>query len=157
VVVELMDFACYFCRLQHVRLAEVMAPHRARLTVHRKYVPVAAHGIGRLAARAAVCAEAAGKGEQMVDLLVRAPVGEMRPQDYERLARSLDLDGDAFRACLGDPQTDARIERDIAFFRQLGGGGVPQLWIGEQELRGLSPEHVLAETLAEALRRAEGG
>ncbi len=151
VVVEFVDFECPFCRALHKRLSGVLEPHRGSVVVVRKHVPLRQHPSARGAARAAICAELQGQAEAMADALVAAPVWELGTANYQTMATALSLDRAVFDDCLEGAQSAARIDRDIALFKQIGGRGVPQLWIGNALFNGASSAEQLQQALDIAL------
>ncbi len=153
-VVDFADFECPFCRRTHAALAPVVEASKGRVRVVRKQVPlVRIHRYSLDAARAACCAESLGKGDAMADALFTAPVEELTPEGCARLAASLGLDRQAFRACVDDPKTDARIDADITAFRAAKGHGLPTLWIDGEKLEGMQSEESLKSAILGAIAR----
>jgi protein-disulfide isomerase len=150
-VVEYVDFECPFCRRLDAVLAPIVAKQRGRVRVVRKHVPlVTIHPHAAAAARAAVCAEAQGKGDAMADALFRAPPSAMTDEGNGLLANELGLDGPAFRACLADARTAQRLAADTKEFDAIGGEGVPLVFVGRERFEGLQ-EEVTLDALARAL------
>ncbi len=90
----------------------------------------------------------------MADALFSSPVSELTRDGCERLATSVGLELGRYRACIDDPATDARIERDRAVFKEAGGFALPTIWIGDQQLVGAQTAGALATALERALARA---
>ncbi len=151
VVVEFVDFECPFCRALHQRLSAVLEPHHKSVVVVRKHVPLPQHPAARGAARAAICGEKLGKADAIADAIATAPVWELGTASYRAMATALGLDRAAFDSCLGAAETNARIDDDIALFKQMGGRSVPQLWIGDAHFRGVAAAEQLQQALDEAL------
>jgi protein-disulfide isomerase/uncharacterized membrane protein len=150
-VVDFADFECPFCRMSHEAIAPVLESNRSRIRLVRKQVPLTRiHPHALDAARAACCGEALGKGDAMADALFRAPVEDLTTEGCEKIAVSLGLQADAFRACVIDPKTGAQIDADIATFRAARGHGLPTLWIDGQKLEGRQSAETLQEALAGA-------
>lgn len=150
-VVDFVDFQCPFCRQTHKDLAPLVAAHAAEVRVVRKHVPLAMHVLARDAARAACCAEPFGKGDDMADALVAAPLSELTPDGCAGLGARLGLDAAALRACMSDPATDARIDADRELFLSVGGEGLPTLWIGTEKIEGAQGPEVLRRALDRAI------
>jgi protein-disulfide isomerase len=153
-VVEFIDFQCEFCRRTHQALAPLVNVRRDKIRLVRKHVPLSRHQNALPAALAALCAEAQGKGDEMADLLVSAPVSRLRSEGCEDIAVEIGLDIDRFRTCVTDPNTAERVRADDALFDAVGGGGVPLLFIGATRLTGLQNEEVLERALDEAISKA---
>jgi protein-disulfide isomerase len=152
-VIEYVDFECPFCRRLDAALAPVLAKYPGRVRIVRKHVPLTKiHPHADAAARAAVCAEAQGKGDVMADALFRAPPLALTDEGDEALAAQLGLDAAAFHVCLADASTARRIATDGGEFDAIGGEGVPLLFVGRERLEGLQHE----ATLEAAIRRALG-
>lgn len=150
-IVDFVDFQCPFCRQTHKDLAPLLVAHAAEVRVVRKHVPLAMHAFARDAARAACCAEQRGKGDEMADAIVEAPLSELTPDGCAGLGARLGLDPGALRACMSDPATDARIDADRALFQAVGGQGLPTLWIGTQKIEGAQGPEVLGRALDRAI------
>lgn len=152
-VVDFIDFECPFCRATHKEMQPVLASYKDRVRVVRKQVPLRMHPHATDAARAACCGELLGKGEEMADALVEAPPTELTPEGCEKIAEKLGLDVSRFRACVKDPETDARIRADGEMFRAAQGRGLPMLYVGEQRLVGEQDKESLKAAFDEAAAR----
>lgn len=151
-VVDFVDFECPFCRMTHAELAPVLEGRKAKVRVARKHVPLRMHPHALDAAKAACCGEALGKGDEMADALFAAPPDQLTPEGCEALARAQGIDVDRFRACMGDPATVSRIEKDKEAFRASKGHGLPTIWIDGTKLEGAQDRETLESTLDEAIR-----
>lgn len=152
-VVDFVDFECPFCRMTHALFAPLLAAHRDRVRCVRRQVPLRSHPHAQDAARAAYCGETLGKGDQIADALFSAPVEDLTPQGCEKIAQSLGVPLDSYRACVADPKTDERIDADRAEFKAAGGYALPTIWIDQRKLVGAQPEEALAGALDAALAR----
>jgi predicted DsbA family dithiol-disulfide isomerase len=153
-VVDFVDFECPFCRMTHAEFQPMVEAHRERIRLVRIQVPLRSHSHALDAAHAACCGERFGKGEAMADALFSAPVEELTPEGCERIAASIGLPLELYRACVTDPATGARIEKDRAMFKAADGYALPTIWIGERQFVGAQPSEVLSAALHEALVRA---
>jgi uncharacterized membrane protein/predicted DsbA family dithiol-disulfide isomerase len=153
-VVDFVDFECPFCRMTHAELQPILDSHRDRVRVVRRQVPLRMHPHALDAARAACCGEALGKGEAMANALFTAPVEQLTREGCEKLAQTVGLSLDPYRACVADPKTDARIESDRTVFKQAGGYALPTIWIDGQQLVGAQPRAALEKVIGDALARA---
>jgi protein-disulfide isomerase len=153
-VVDFVDFECPFCRMTHEVFAPLLEERKDRVRVVRKQVPLRMHAHAMDAARAACCAEQLGHGDAMADALFKAPVAELTPDGCEKLASSFGMSLDAFRTCVADPATDARIKSDTEEFKAAKAHGLPTIWIGDQKIEGAQPVETLREALDDALAHA---
>ena len=156
-VVDFVDFECPFCRMTHAELEPLIEAHRDRLRLVRRQVPLKMHPHALDAARAACCGDSLGKGEAMANALFSAPVEELTPEGCERIAQSVGLLPEPYRACVADPATDRRIDDDRAEFRAARGFALPTLWIDGQELVGAQSGPALEKVIQDALARASTG
>lgn len=147
-VVEMTDFQCPFCRRLHPVMVEAMRAHGDRVHFVRLNMPLRSHPQARGAARAFVCADRQGKGEEMADALFAAR--ELSPEHCEKLAEGLGLSMPTFRACVSDSATDAKIDADAARVTASGFQGLPTVWIGNERLMGLQPSGKVFEAFARA-------
>jgi uncharacterized membrane protein/protein-disulfide isomerase len=152
-VVDFVDFECPFCRMTHALFAPLVAAHKDRVRCVRRQVPLHSHPHAQDAARAACCGETLGKGDAIADALFSAPVEELTPEGCEKVAQSVGLPLDPYRACVADPKTDERIEADRAEFKAAGGYALPTIWIDQRRLVGAQPQESLAAALDAALAR----
>ena len=152
-VVDFVDFECPFCRMVQAELAPVLESHRGKIHLVRRQVPLTMHAHARDAARAACCAQRLGQGDAMADALFAADVDELTPEGCEKIAASLGLPLDPYRACIASPATDASIDADKAEFKAAGGYALPTLWIGQTPVIGAQPREELAKGVHEALAK----
>ncbi len=153
-VIDFVDFECPFCRMTHEGFAPVLERHKGRVRVIRKQVPLTRiHPRSMDAALAACCGEKLGKGAEMAEALFSTPPDDLTREGCEKLATKLSLPPAEFRSCFDDPSTRARVDREIAEFKEAGGRGLPTIWIGAERFVGAQdPAHLEA-----AIRRASGG
>lgn len=150
-VVFFTDFQCPFCRRTHAALAPLVAERQGRVRVVTRHVPLNMHPDARTAARAAVCTETLVAHDAVVDALYRAP--DLGEAACEEIAVEHGADREAFKTCVADPSTDARIDRDTAMFRALGGDGVPMMYVDRTLLDGGQSRRSLETAIDAALRR----
>jgi predicted DsbA family dithiol-disulfide isomerase len=106
-------------------------------------------------------AEAAGVGEAYHRAVFRAywqqaaDIGDL--ETLAALAAGVGLDGEAFRAALGDPAHIAAVDADIAQAHAYGLSGVPALVFADRYLvSGAQPYPVLKEVTAQVRAELEG-
>jgi protein-disulfide isomerase len=150
-VISFTDFQCPFCRRTHAALAPLVAQHHGRVRVVLRHVPLNMHPDARTAARAAVCTESLPTAEAVADALYQSP--DLGEAACETIAVERGADREAFKRCVAAPATDARLDRDTAMFRGLGGDGVPMLYVDGTLLDGAQSGRSLKAAIDEALRR----
>jgi predicted DsbA family dithiol-disulfide isomerase/uncharacterized membrane protein len=151
-VVDFADFECPYCRRTHAALAPLLESRRDKVRVARKHVPLRMHPHAMDAAKAACCGEALGKTDEMADALFQAKPDELTPEGCEAIAKKLGLDVDRFRACVGDPATLARIEKDREAYRAAKAHGLPTIWVDGTVLPGQQDAETLRGALDDAIR-----
>ena len=154
--VDFVDFECPYCRETHAEIAPIVFARRDHMRIVRKNVPLTRiHPHAMDAARAACCGETLGKGDAMADALFTAPVEELTPEGCAKIARSLGLDEQAFRACLTAAKTEARIKADSDDFKATHGHGLPTLWVDEERLEGAQEGAAVEKAIDRAIARKQ--
>jgi protein-disulfide isomerase/uncharacterized membrane protein len=152
-VVEFADYECPFCRLLHFRLKALFKEYGDRVNFVRLNLPLQSHEHARDAARAGLCAEDQGRGEQMADVLFAAE--DLRPAANREAAKKLGLDLAKFDACVASPETDQRIDAQAQILRDAGFEGLPTTFVGGVKIVGAQKDEVFRDALARA-GRGEG-
>jgi protein-disulfide isomerase/uncharacterized membrane protein len=150
-VVEFADFQCPACRRFHGILKTALKPHGDKVHFVRLNKPLSSHIYAQDAARAAICGEAQGKLEATTDALFQAP--DLSPSGIDQVAEKVGLDAKAFEACMLDPATNARVDRESALLEPPELEGLPTTYIGGKRLLGVRT----AEEVEDALQRAARG
>lgn len=150
-VIEFADFECPFCRRLHAILDPLVDEAGDRVHLVRLQRPLSQHIYAEHAARAALCAEAQGRGEAMADRLFSEKL------DHDKIgsiAEQLRLDPGAFDACMGSEQTTRELERHVALLPDEEFVGLPTLYVGTQRFIGVPSEAALRDAFARAARPA---
>lgn len=151
-IVELSDFECPFCRVQHHALAPAMDRYGDRIHFVRITVALPTHPHSRSASCAYVCARDQAKGEPMADELFSASdlsAGAMTVIAGRLAAQGLNRD--EFSRCMADPRTDKRVtEEYVKANDEIGFRGLPTIWIGSQMLEGSRTTEELSQAIARA-------
>ena len=149
-VIDFVDYECPFCRMTQLELEPVLAGYSGKVHLARKNVPLRMHAHAMDAAKAACCAELLGKGDAMAAALFKSE--DLTPEGCETLATASGLSLDAFRACVKDPVTEAKIRTDIDTFKAAKGHGLPTIYVGTQKLEGAQDQASLRAAFDSALR-----
>ncbi len=150
-VSEFLDFECPFCRSLYATMKPILAHAGDRVHVTRHHVPLAMHVHAAKAARAAVCAEVAGRGDAMADLLMTTPLASLADDDYVTLAEKIGVPRDGFMTCVNADSTTQRLVSDTKLYRELGARGLPLVSIGGELLEGDQDPPVVQKALDEAM------
>lgn len=143
-IVEFSDYQCSYCRRFH---AEVLPALRkayidtGKVQLIFKDYPLSMHREALPAALAGRCAAAQGKFWSMNELLF-ANQERLAGALYPKLAATLALDVEAFKACLQDPALTVAIQRDQQQALDLGVNATPGFLIGRGLPEGLRIERV---------------
>jgi protein-disulfide isomerase len=153
-VVEFADFECPYCRKLHGVLAPIVTEYGDQVHFLRIQRPLMQHPHADHAARAALCAEAQGRGEAMADKLFTTPLSL---EAISSIAQGLRLDPLAFDACMGDPRTTATLEQHAALLPDGELQGLPTTYVGNQPFVGVPTEAALRDAFERAKRPASQG
>lgn len=144
------DYECPYCLIAHGELKAVLA-RRPDIRVVKRHFPLdqacnpvikrPMHQNACLYARAAICAEAQGHFEAMDDALFQNQRGR-RP--VEEIARGLGLDVPRFQACLAAPETERRLQSDIAAAIKDNINATPTYLVGGVQYAGKLPVEIFA-------------
>jgi protein-disulfide isomerase len=132
VVVEFADFECPFCQKLAPELDALWESRKDRVRFVYKFLPLAMHPHGEVAARAAIAAQMQGKFWEMHRQLF-AHGQHLEDSDLEGYAKALGLDLDRFRADMASAATKARIESDRRLADSLAVKGTPTIYIDGHE------------------------
>lgn len=134
VLVEFLDFECEACRAAKPFVDELKEEYGQNLTIVARYFPLPGH---MNSMNAALAVEAAAQQGQFVPMLDRmyetqaewGEASESKADVFRGFAQELGLDMAAFDAAVADPQTQERIERDVADGTALQVAGTPTFFL----------------------------
>jgi predicted DsbA family dithiol-disulfide isomerase/uncharacterized membrane protein len=147
-IVEITDFACPYCRQTHTAVEDFRGANSDRIHFVRIVAPLPHHANSRLAAKAYLCAEQRGKGEQMADKLFTA--ADLSPPNLRKIAEAIGLDLEQYDAGLADSNLDEQLDQTLNWVKAADNGGLPQIWLDNILLVGVQTP----ESLRSALRKA---
>lgn len=150
-IVDFVDFECPFCRQTSIDFEPALQKYSGRYRLVRKQIPLKMHPHAATAARAACCGETFRKGDEMAAKLFSAPVDQLDEDGCTKIAQSLGIDADAFRACMADPSTQKKIDADGADFRAARGHALPTIWIGGEVIEGQQGPEKLQKAMDKAI------
>jgi protein-disulfide isomerase len=148
-VVEFADFECPYCRRLHALIKPLLAEYGDAVHLVRAHRPLMQHANAAHAARAAICAEAQGKGEEMANALFEVTLS---PEAIPRVAEGLRLDPVTFDRCLQSDETTAALDHDVAMLPDSELRGLPTTYVGNKQFVGVPSEAALRDALERARR-----
>lgn len=164
-MVAFSDYQCPFC----ARFSNETLPLLKKEYVETgklKYVfrefPLDFHQYAQKAAVAANCAGEQGKYWEMHDKIFRSQ-SAMQIEDLKGYAKQINLDQDAFSACLNGGKYDKKIKKDMDDGTKAGVTGTPTFFLGitgkNKEIRGrrlvgAQPFDIFKQQIDELLKKA---
>lgn len=136
------DFQCPYCLKAQPVLKQLLAKYEGQIRLVYKNFSSPNQPSARKAAEAALCAHKQGKFWEYHDILFSFSFSQSRGLSVSRLkeaARSVDLDGPAFDACLDSKEMSNRVAQDRAKGISLGVRATPTFSFEGQLLRGVQP------------------
>jgi predicted DsbA family dithiol-disulfide isomerase/uncharacterized membrane protein len=153
-VVEFADYECPFCRALHPQLKKLVKEREGQVNFVRLNMPLPRHESALDAAKAAVCADAQGKGDEMADQLFE--IEDLSATSLRRMAVKIRLDPRAFDLCFASPATLERIQREGKILRDAGFQGLPTTYVGARQIVGAQGEEIFREAFDQAARGDAG-
>lgn len=137
-IVEFSDYQCPYCRRAEDTLAQLDALYPGQLRIEYRHLPLDFHADALPAAKAAVCADDQERFWDFHALLFanQRSLGADQLLDY---ATQLDLDVARFKTCQSAPETQARVDADIALAKEVGASATPTFFVNGITLRGAQP------------------
>jgi protein-disulfide isomerase len=132
VVVEFADFECPFCQKMAPEFDRMWRARKDRVRFVYKFLPLAMHHHGEIAARAAIAADMQGKFWEMNEKLF-ANGQHLEGSDLDAYARAIGLEIGRFHADMEGDAAKARIDADRQLADTLGVKGTPTLFIDGRE------------------------
>jgi len=131
-VVEFADFECPFCQQMAPLLDALSEKRKTTVSFVFKFMPLAMHPHGEIAARAAIAADRQGKFWEMNRRLFAAGT-RLDEKDLDSYASELNLDMDRFHSDMRSEATGQRLAKDRKLADELGVKGTPTLFINGRE------------------------
>lgn len=163
-LIEFGDFECGYCKRLSYELSRVEEAYGDRVkfvfknypmnTACNPYVKNNRHAYACAAAVAGECAHSQGKFWEFHDIVYKNNHA-LKEDDLVHYAQQVGLDMDSWNQCRRDPETMAKIKRDMDEGKRLEINGTPRTYIEGEELKGVLPAEVLSQRLARALGEAE--
>lgn len=150
VIVEFSDFNCQYCKRFHDEtLQPLLEAYEDDIQfVYRDFAILGPSSVD--SAVAAECANEQGAFWEYHDMLFENQ-GAFSDDDLIGYAEQLELDTDAFSACLEDPEFINEVRRDSAAAQQVGARGTPAFLVNGQFVSGAQPFEAFAAIIDQEL------
>lgn len=132
VVVEFADFECPFCAAMAPTFEKVWEDRKDKVRFVYKFMPLASHPHGELAARAGFAAFQQGKFWEMNKKMF-ANREHLEESDLQSYAKDLGLDLAKFKADMNSQAATDRIAQDRKLADTLGVKGTPTVYVNGRE------------------------
>ena len=147
---EFLDFECEACGAAFPAVEQLRRDYAGQVTFNVRYFPIDSHRNARNAAIAVEAAAQQGALEEMYKRMFEtqtswAEQGSSKAAVFRGYAEDLGLDMEEYDAAVQDPQTEARVERDVDAGVELGVQGTPTFFIDEQMIEPKSVEDIRQE------------
>lgn len=137
-VVEFSDFQCPYCEEARTLMSTLLARYPDELRVVYRDFPLDQHPEARQAAEAAQCAHEQEQFWPYHDLLFDNP-DKLESNALKQYAQELDLNMEAFNACLASGRSKSIIAQHEKAAEKLGVQGTPAIFLNGIKLIGLLP------------------
>jgi protein-disulfide isomerase len=135
-IVEFSDYQCPFCKRAEPTLQQIALRYPDQVRIVYRHFPLdSIHPLARPAAEAAACAEEQGKFWEFHSLVWEA-TPDLGPEKLSEMAASLELDADAFGACVEERRFQARVQLDLDEGQAAGVNGTPAFFVNGIPLSG---------------------
>jgi protein-disulfide isomerase len=152
-IVEFSDFQCGFCQRVTPTLRLLLAKYDGQVSLAYRDFPLREiHPQAQLAAEASRCAGDQGKFWEYHDALF-ANSSKLDKESLAMHARSLQLDGERFDACLESGKFKAAIDSDMQGAEKAGVSATPAFFVNGVMVEGAQPIAAF-EKIIDAERRA---
>jgi predicted DsbA family dithiol-disulfide isomerase len=135
VIVYFADFECQYCQKQEQKIKKLITNYKYKTRfIWKDYPENKEDSLSFQAAVAARCAQEQGKFWQFHDFLYE--FGQLNQETYLKIADILKLDKNKFTACIESDRPRALIKDNIDEGNALDIGGVPFVYINDQQIMG---------------------
>lgn len=149
-VVEFGDYQCGWCARSREILVALERRYRGKVRIAFLHFPLSGHGYARLAAEAAVEAEAQGRFWEYHEQLV-AGRDALAMEDLIEHGRAAGLDVVRLRAALEDRRHRERVRSDRRLGRSLGVAGTPAFFVNGRRASSTGTDEELSRLVEHVL------
>jgi len=151
-VVEFADYECPYCQFIHPHLSRLNTDFGDKVAFAFKDLPLPSHPNAQKAAEAAHCAGVQGKYWEYHDQLFEKK--EFAITGLKEIARSLQLNGEAFDKCLDSGAEAGRVKVSFDQAQALLLPGTPAFFVNGRYLSGAVTYDVLRKAVQEELGKS---
>lgn len=137
-IVIFTDFECPYCKKTAPLIQQVFSANTSDTKVVFKNMPLDFHKFAEPAARAGIAANIQGKFWEFHDAIFATET--LDDGTIEKIAKSLNLDMDKFKADMESAATKAKVQQDIIEAKNAGVTGTPTVFINGRRVKQRSPE-----------------
>lgn len=163
-IVEFSDFECPYCRVAAFNIKPFLQEFRGDVQFRFVNYPLdqacnadihhQLHKHSCDAARAGLCADKMGKFWAYHDDIFHHQK-DLSSETFLGLAEAQGFNKEEFASCLADPQTEERLQRDLAAAKKLFIQGTPTVFVNGRQLRYWSDGEFLRAVIREELKRTK--
>ncbi|MCM8774806.1 MAG: DsbA family protein [Candidatus Omnitrophica bacterium] len=139
-IVEYSDFQCPACKRAQALVEKILEDYPGKIRLNYRHFPLEGHRWSSLAHQAAECAHQAGKFWEYQKRVYGDQAAwsvSISPSDlFFQYAKDLNLDMDAFKTCMVDPEVRRRIMDDKSKGQRLQVKATPTFFINNQRIVG---------------------
>jgi len=150
-IIEFGDLQCPFCRIFQHRLESARGRFGSDVAVVFIHYPIEIHPFAKAAARSAECARAYGRFAEFVNL-VYAKQESLGTKSWNSFANEIGIsDTGAFRRCVSDTASVARVVRGQELGQRFGVHGTPTVIVNGWKFGSPPNDSLLGETISALL------
>lgn len=132
------DFECPYCKKTAPLIQQIFNANADKTKVVFKNMPLDFHKFAEPAARAGIAANNQGKFWEFHDAVFTTET--LDAGTFEKVAQSLSLNMDQFKADMESVATKAKVQQDIIDAKNAGVTGTPTVFINGRRVKQRSPE-----------------
>lgn len=151
-IVQFAEYACHYCGVVEPTLDELMKRYEGKIKIVFKDYPLREQGPSIPAAISAHCAGEQGKYWEMNHLMLTNQ-GALNDSSYRGWAGELDLDTEAFGACLSSGKFEPVVQASAELGRSLGVNSTPTFFVNGLLLSGAQPVEQFAMIIDKELAK----
>jgi protein-disulfide isomerase len=151
-IVEFSDYRCGYCKRAEPVMRQLLEKYPTELRLVARSFPL--NPVSRVAAEAAACANEQGRFWDFHSRLF-SPVGaQFDAESLQQYASDLEMDTEAFQACVDERRFQDEVEADLAEGRAAGVTGTPAFFVNGIRIKGARPLEEFVALIEKELERA---